>query len=823
MKQLSIQELNSRLNLETFRQQIVKDDFWLTKYAEKEWKNWLDRSNKDLEKRLTKTSEELAKNIAYDTANGEFAEAQLASYSEEYKAELKIKYDNTIKCLFSDKRTEMFEICHKIDFDFFVLLSYCAKEFCIHNEYDMIGYANRLLNLCNVDIPFITKETLVELCTPYFASGVNKLGFIDGLNIDEIINQDLHWIQAEGTHDVCLEPFSNIVNGSYRGLIDEDVFIYLYCFYLLQGIENRVKKYGTLEEFYSSFEKGKVNQIILDTDYSANYSSQKIDWNQILKQSIELLGTRTGRIIIIDKHDILLSNDNLSFRKSIVDKNLLEYFIRYGFSSSIYILNTNQDPLCVKHMNFIVGKKHSRSMFDSGISLHKCVTPVQIMSLGYDFTNIAQITGTMSGDTKYHSIGDIFSAYEGNAFNETEGLVFQNENMSKDYDSFVCIPSSLSSYPVNKSFIKISEPVIIMNPFDNCNMTYLMASDNNPVFVSSRFMVLKINEKIVLPNYLYLLGQKGIINDAIQSGISNEHLKYSDFDGSKYITPTMKFCWIEAMIPIAESLEEQMRQYEESYIMWKALSNKEKALQTLLEKKSWLNEEHIRTIKHRLNDELQPIDNDLHALYDAFEKGKGILDLNKPYGKKSSYKELIDRLLQQIKIVEDTIKDLTRTQRSDNRMPLDLTSFVESYASENQNATTHTVCAEIPNAHIWVSANKEDIDNLFGLIVGNAIRHGFIDSSRSDYEIMIKLSTDQNNNCVLSLFNNGISMTERGERNYFVRGAIGGPTGHSGLGGADIKNIIDSMGGEVVLDNDSTAKYPVCIRISLPILKITNN
>ena len=109
------------------------------------------------------------------------------------------------------------------------------------------------------------------------------------------------------------------------------------------------------------------------------------------------------------------------------------------------------------------------------------------------------------------------------------------------------------------------------------------------------------------------------------------------------------------------------------------------------------------------------------------------------------------------------------------------------------------------------------IESILQNIVSNAVRHGFIDKSRKDYTIKVFVQYDGSGNVVLTVSNNGAPMSALGKDNYFIRGGVAGDTGHSGIGGADIKDSVDCMGGNVVLLCNEQSDWKVSIRISLPI------
>jgi type I restriction enzyme M protein len=121
-----------------------------------------------------------------------------------------------------------------------------------------------------------------------------------------------------------------------------------------------------------------------------------------------------------------------------------------------------------------------------------------------------------------------------------------------------------------------------------------------------------------------------------------------------------------------------------------------------------------------------------------------------------------------------------------------------------------------------IEINKNDFFSLFSNIVSNAMNHGFKDSDRQ-YIIQssISLYEEYEGYFVLEVANNGRPipdkftfkhLTTRGERTTDSKGA--------GIGGADIKNIVEKYDGKFELINDSKSMFPVTYRISFPIFNL---
>lgn len=112
-----------------------------------------------------------------------------------------------------------------------------------------------------------------------------------------------------------------------------------------------------------------------------------------------------------------------------------------------------------------------------------------------------------------------------------------------------------------------------------------------------------------------------------------------------------------------------------------------------------------------------------------------------------------------------------------------------------------------------------DFDRIVQNIMENARRHGFTDSSCSDYKIWINLSVDEKRDMyVIDFINNGTPLPDgMTKERYGLKGERVGVTGGTGSGGYIVKSIVNHYGGDYdVFCNDGMTT----IRIYLPIATI---
>ena len=115
---------------------------------------------------------------------------------------------------------------------------------------------------------------------------------------------------------------------------------------------------------------------------------------------------------------------------------------------------------------------------------------------------------------------------------------------------------------------------------------------------------------------------------------------------------------------------------------------------------------------------------------------------------------------------------------------------------------------------VWIA--KNDIQRIVGNIISNAQKHGFIDSSRQDYEVKIVLSFNSEKGMYqIDFRNNGQPLPEGlNKMRYGIKGEKAGQTAGTGLGGSVVKSIVEHYKGDydVFMDGEWTV-----IRVYLPI------
>ena len=176
---------------------------------------------------------------------------------------------------------------------------------------------------------------------------------------------------------------------------------------------------------------------------------------------------------------------------------------------------------------------------------------------------------------------------------------------------------------------------------------------------------------------------------------------------------------------------------------------------------------------------------------------------------------------------------------------LDPEKFIDSYISLHKTGWTNfTVVKDMTNDHreslksVKRHTEKEDIylipmmhfpkkalNIIFNNIISNAQSHGFIDGTRSDYQIRISWHYD-GMNMVIELANNGLPLpADRAVSTLFEYGVSTAlhKDGHYGIGCHEIDDIMRRFDGSVKLisspDEEYTVKYVLTIPSNMVLLE----
>lgn len=433
-----------------------------------------------------------------------------------------------------------------------------------------------------------------------------------------------------------------------------------------------------------------------------------------------------------------------------------------------------------------------------------------------------------------------------NVRDEISGKIFQEKDFSKDWDSIYVYPSDLDNGISKKGMRKITAPTLILASHSS-KMAFVLASEDEPVFVCSGFkrtqtigytLLFKLKPSI-LPDYLLYLSKyeswigiskgidtedkyKDIYGDFGTSGWKNVGEIFADGVTEDITTAEQVFHNGLFQSPInIPSISVQKQRIADAIAMEKMLQEKMAEKERKFQQKEWLNEAHIRNSKHRLSNEVMPMRMAIERLQSFFLKHSDGVKLSDVIGEitKQSVNDLLEGLLHSVGNIETEIENLTKSEQAGVpeqilNVASSLNDYFDRIASKYPTSFNIEKIGFEKDLNIKISpkAFMELLDN----IVGNAVRHGFIEN-RKDYLLQIAIETTNDNMCEIAIANNGEPMSERARTTFFEQGSFASPTGHTGIGGHRIYDICDKAGGEA-MPPYSKEGFPVVICVKFPLV-----
>jgi type I restriction enzyme M protein len=395
-------------------------------------------------------------------------------------------------------------------------------------------------------------------------------------------------------------------------------------------------------------------------------------------------------------------------------------------------------------------------------------------------------------------------------------LKVDNLNFDLDVNS---IESSVSNRPV----FKIDESCLLLSKIGNTLKPTYFNYNNDSIYITDDIISLKINLDIVDLEYLVNEFYTETVNyqlKAFFSGAAMMRIRETDLFSIKFNIPS-----------IAEQ-KAKIKGIKQAFLESK---KRELAYQQQL---LGLTDESFRefaSIKHTFRQYLNALKSNVAGtkLFVQNNHEKGITldtiyskNLNKTFGEHllglegtiSSMSKLLssfetsngDTLAK-----EHNLLELVEEAQNRFKNP-ELFQFEKVYFDENSFAFGDDYRAPL------ITIDEDDFYRIFSNIISNAIDHGFKELSK-EYSIRTAITFDEKERmCILEVSNNGKAipkdftlkdLTTSGEKTTDSKG--------SGMGGADIKNILKKYDGKLDISNTETEEFKVTYSISLPLFTIT--
>ncbi len=390
-------------------------------------------------------------------------------------------------------------------------------------------------------------------------------------------------------------------------------------------------------------------------------------------------------------------------------------------------------------------------------------------------------------------------------FGETKGKVFTADNFAKDWDSICVIPSELSDGIVNdEAFHKVDRRALVLD-MKNPRMAYVIANQDNPVFVPAArfdktadgkyvrkgFLVFNLDFSRLLPESVFFLCRQGFWEQLLNRRDYSLYFYVNLDNDGEIIQHTMEDCFLTEMSETpGASLGIEIPSLPQQREKITAFKAEEKYLDDIVASKE-------RKMLKKTSSDL------IHMLGTPYIRINNALDLLS--------QDVDDECKSRISYIRDNfgyIKRLIEMNGANfNDYPkskVNIVDFMERYIRgwESYGSKTFSIefyCDGDFEVENTILANETALAIMMDCLLDNANRHGFHKTKSPDNKVKIRLDQTTLGNkrvVIIAVGNNGKPMPKDFSiDDYITSGKFGTDTGRSGLGGSHVYKIVSSMDG----------------------------
>ncbi len=453
------------------------------------------------------------------------------------------------------------------------------------------------------------------------------------------------------------------------------------------------------------------------------------------------------------------------------------------------------------------------------------------------------VSSSNFADAQMTSLRSILKVANWKDLKEAEkGYIFTDEYLASNWDDIAVRPESLPKGEAKKGMRKVSSPVLLLKSH-NSKMAFILATESSPVYVCSSFIRDKVDGYTMLftimpqvyPDYFFYMSKyktwtrisydlDSLHKYGLESGFS--HVGNCIFDGYTEFVIYSEYEFLNGNLEqyIIPSLTVQRQQMDDAKMMELVILDKMSEKERKFQQKEWLNETHIRNCKHRLSNDIMPVRMAVERLERFLANSHDGIKLSSIIGEatQQTVGKLLINLKSSIQNIETEVDNLTKSETVGEQFEiLDVELFIREYfeKSASKFSRSFEIDIEVRDEDLKIGISRKSFIELLDNVVLNAVRHGFTDVARDDYRVRISLSKTSDGCCRIDIANNGNPISERGRKEYFVRGSFAGETGHTGIGGARVFEICEEFKGKAI-EPYSIEGYPVVVSVELPIVSL---
>lgn len=380
--------------------------------------------------------------------------------------------------------------------------------------------------------------------------------------------------------------------------------------------------------------------------------------------------------------------------------------------------------------------------------------------------------------------------------NPHKGKVIKVSDLSDDWTQCTLDISKLTEEESNRNMTLLNKKAVVVSTVRSVKPTIVNASEKNPVLLSPNVFALLLKDTIDPEYFCMTLAQSTIP----ATGMAIPHISRTSILRCKISYPDI-------------SLQKDI--YKEARKTALIAKAKETGLQDIIDqmKGDYINE--IRSRKHDMMPHLRQVSSACKNL-DFYMTHKGDMPENEFM---EGIKEEVENQKRAVESLTTLLKVFSREEEFGTPEVINIDEFLSKHYHSGKNYFVEYERDEMALDEYGfyvptLSDNYEDYkgyiegvnvfmapDDLIRLcdnIFNNAVKHGFTDLSRTDYEFMIYLSVDTERGMYEITFSNNGTPFPKGfdKLRYGIRGEKAGETAGSGEGGHTVKSIVEHYGGD---------------------------
>jgi len=382
----------------------------------------------------------------------------------------------------------------------------------------------------------------------------------------------------------------------------------------------------------------------------------------------------------------------------------------------------------------------------------------------------------------------------------------------------------------------INEPILLVNRSGRKLRTSYFIFQETPILVNEDIMTFRVDEEKVLIEYLLL---------QLHDSLFIQQLNMYKMDYQHNIITEEYFEGLQINLP---SLEEQAIIVKETKV--RLLQEEEKKVEQLrndlnLGKQKAQNEQYkiISSLQHELGNRLPAVLTEIknlkYYLKDK-EADQTLVNFCEPMfpifeGEDADTIDNLGTLLERIESILahsinslDSTGDIIKADRSKlNLEPIKIKDFLEEIQQFYTQEISFRIQIEVEEdakgreIPIYTLIDKTQLTTVITNLIDNAKRHGFVQKNKQyTIQFRVGLSPDQQE-VVIIYKNDGQEFPNNFSFEDFIGyGNYAGQTGHSGIGGYLIHQIIDNHNGNISYQKSTDHRDPfnVQFELTLPVL-----